>query len=69
MASKIPKIKETISAYICEENGRITKQSVLSLGAILAAGAISSLAIKNAKAETQHQHSHLSSPHSSHSSY
>ncbi|MBN2067363.1 MAG: hypothetical protein JW744_02755 [Candidatus Diapherotrites archaeon] len=67
MQSKIPAIKRTISAYISEEQGRITRHSLLSLGAILASAALISSKLKDANAETLHEHSHLS--HSSHSSY
>ncbi len=67
MRDKFPAIKKTISSYISEENGRITKHSLLSLGAILASAALISSKLKDANAETLHEHSHLS--HSSHSSY
>ncbi|MDP2974492.1 MAG: hypothetical protein Q8N60_05565 [Candidatus Diapherotrites archaeon] len=67
MQSKFPAIKKTIGAYLSEENGRISKHSLLSLGAILASAAIVSSKLKDANAATLHQHSHLS--HASHSSY
>ena len=67
---KFPEIKKTISSYISEENGRITKQTVLTLGAIMASAAIGTLVLKGTSAETLHQHSHMSArPHSSHSSH
>jgi len=68
---KFPEVKKTISSYVSEENGRITKHTVLTLGAIMAGAALASAKIKNAGAQTLHQHSHLSSPppHSSHGSY
>lgn len=62
MEKKLPAIRKTISSYISEENGRITKHSVLSLGAILAAAAIASLSLKGVSGQTHHSHSHLSSP-------
>jgi hypothetical protein len=71
MAEKFPELKKTISSYISEENGRITKQTVLTLGAILAGAALSSAMVaRDAGAQTLHQHSHMSArPHSSHSSH
>jgi len=66
----MPKLKKKISSYLLEEDGRITKQSLLSLGAIVTGAAIgAALQSKEAKAIdlNAHQHSHLS--HSSHSSY
>ncbi len=35
MNDKLPKIKKTISSFISDESGQISKQSLLSLGAIL----------------------------------
>ncbi len=68
--AKFPEIKKTISSYIGEENGRITKQTVLTLGAIMAGAALSTLKLKNVGGATLHQHSHMSArPHSSHSSH
>ncbi len=67
MPQKFPAIKRTIGAYLSEEHGRISKHSLLSLGAILASAAIVSSKLKDANASTLHQHSHLS--HSNHSSY
>tara|TARA_Y100000310_G_scaffold344710_2_gene458955 strand:- start:448 stop:726 length:279 start_codon:yes stop_codon:yes gene_type:complete len=70
MQEKIPKIKRTLSNYLNEENGRITKHSVLSLGAILASAALASTKLKDVAADTLHNHTHLSYvPHSSHSSH
>jgi len=59
---KLPEIKKTISSYLNEESGRITKHSALTIGAIVAAAALSSLNLKNSLGQTQHVHSHLSSP-------
>ncbi len=70
MSSVIPKLRKKISSYLIEEDGRITKQSLLSLGAIVTGAALgAALQSKEAKAVdlTAHEHSHLS--HSSHSSY
>ena len=73
MKEKIPELKKTISNYLSDESGRITKHSVLSLGAILASVAFASTKLKDVNAETLHQHTHLSSIpetyHSSHASY
>ncbi len=75
MPYRFPQLKKTIGSYISEENGRITKQSLLSLGAILASAAIIASRAKDANAATLHQHSHLaahsSTPtaHASHASY
>jgi len=62
MAPKIPEIKRTIASYMSDETGRISKHSVLSLGAIIASVAILSTKLKEANAQTAHSHSHLSSP-------
>lgn len=68
--SRIPSLKKTISSFLSEENGRITKHAVLSLGAILASSAIASSKLKEVSAQTLHNHTHLSyTPHSSHASY
>jgi hypothetical protein len=68
--AKFPEVKKTISSYISEENGRITKHTVLTLGAIMAASALASMQFKNATAQTKHRHVHLSTrPHSSHASH
>jgi len=70
---KFPTVKKTISSYISEENGRITKHTVLTLGAIMAGAAIASVNLKNTSAETLHNHAHMSGKpvysHSSHGSY
>ncbi len=67
---EIPEIRKTISSYLTDETGRITKHSVLSLGAILASAAIVSSKLKEVSAQTLHNHSHLSYvPHTSHSSH
>jgi hypothetical protein len=66
----LPEIRRTISNYLSEENGRITKHSVLSLGAILASAAIASSKLKEVSAQTLHRHTHLSSvPHGSYDSH
>ncbi len=62
MEKKLPAIKRTISSYISEENGRITKHSVLTLGAIMAAAALSSMNLNTVLGQTNHTHSHLSAP-------
>ena len=71
MASRIPELKRAVSDYLSDETGRITKHSVLSLGAILASAAIASSKLKDVSAQTLHNHAHLSyvPTHSSHSSY
>jgi hypothetical protein len=70
MQGSIPAIKRSLSNYLSEENGRITKHSILSLGAILASAAIASSKLKEASAQTLHNHAHLSYvPHSSHGSH
>jgi hypothetical protein len=67
---RFPEVKKTISSFISEEDGRITKHTVLTLGAILAGTALASLTLKRADAQTLHQHSHMSArPHSSHASH
>ena len=58
---KFPEVKKTISSYISEENGRITKHTVLTLGAILTAAALASMNLNDANAQTLHKHSHMSS--------
>ena len=73
----IPHVKKTISSFINEEDGKITKTSLLSMGAVLAGlAAASALHSSQAKAEQlfairyEHVHSHAShSAHSNHSSY
>lgn len=73
MREKIPELGKSLSNYLSEENGRITKHTVLSLGAILASSVIASSKLKEVAAETLHNHTHLSyvphSIHYSHSSY
>ena len=82
---KLPQIKKTISSFLLEEDGKITKQSALTLGSILGAAAIGTLATDIANAAThtndygiswdagniKGEHSHHSShaSHSSHSSH
>ncbi len=77
MKDLVPKIKKTISTFINEEDGRITKTSLLSMGAILAGiAAATALQTAHAKADQyyairyEHSHSHAShSAHASHYSY
>ncbi len=70
---KMPEVKKTISSYLSEENGRITKHTVLTLGAIMAASALASIHFRNAAAQTKHKHTHMSTrpppPHASHGSH
>ena len=49
-----PEVKKTISSYISEENGRITKHTVLTLGAILTAAALASLKLNEASVVTRY---------------
>ncbi len=70
----IPELKKTVSSYLSDETGRITKHSVLSLGAIFASAVFVSSKLKEVNAQTVHNHTHLSAkpeppPHSSHASY
>jgi len=70
MRDKFPAIKDSISNYLSDETGRITKHSVLSLGAILVSVAMVSSKLREVNAQTLHQHTHLSGrPHASHSSH
>ncbi|MCX6799413.1 MAG: hypothetical protein NTW59_04960 [Candidatus Diapherotrites archaeon] len=74
MAKKLPEVGKTISSFISEESGRISKHNALTLGAILAGAAASSIAVKGAFGAdtnsagnptytgTSHVHSHMSSP-------
>jgi hypothetical protein len=39
----MPKLKKTIAAFLLEEDGKIRKKAVISLGAALAVGALSSV--------------------------
>ncbi len=80
---KLPEIKKTIASFLLEEEGKITKQSALTLGAVLGAAAIGTLASDIAEATTTHtntygvswnagdvkaEHSHHTS-HASHSTH
>lgn len=71
--AKFPEIKKTISSYVSDESGRITKHTVLTLGAIMAGAVLGSMRLENIGAGTLHTHSHMSArpvpPHSSHSSH
>lgn len=50
MVNKLPKIKKTISSFISDEEGKISKQSLLSLGAILGSAAALDLLAEEAGA-------------------
>ncbi len=51
MESVLPKIKKKISSYINSETGRITKQSIITIGAFIGTAALATLATtKTAKA-------------------
>jgi hypothetical protein len=39
----MPKLKKTIAAFLLEEDGKISKKAVISMGAALAVGALSSV--------------------------
>jgi len=83
--NKIPQIKKKISAYVLGEEGKISKQSIITLGAFLGAAALGGvLTAKDAKAEdvtTHHNELHFRydpgddqaigahSHHASHNSY
>jgi hypothetical protein len=43
MKSKIPKIKKKISSYLLSEEGKISKQALLTMGAFLGGAAIGTL--------------------------
>lgn len=62
MGKRIPQFRKTVSSYLSDETGRITKHTVLSLGAILASAALISAKLKEVNAQTAHQHAHLSAP-------
>jgi hypothetical protein len=49
---KVPKVKKTVKAFLLEEDGKISKQAVVAVGSIIAAGAAASLAAKSAQAGT-----------------
>ena len=64
MNKKIPHIKKKISGFFLEEHGRISKQSMLSLGAIVAGAAIGAALpakLVEAQQSTSHTHNHASS--------
>ncbi len=58
MKSKIPKIKKKLSNYLLSEEGKISKQALLTTGAFLAGatiGAVSS--VQEVEAGTSHSNS------------
>jgi len=60
MKSKIPKIKKKLSNYLMSEEGKISKQALLTTGAFLAGatlGALSSTQEVNAVDTTTHDNS------------
>jgi len=71
MAEKLPRLKKTISGYLLEEDGKISKHSLLSIGAALTGAALATaMQSQNVKAQTEHSHSHIShTSHGSHSSH
>jgi hypothetical protein len=66
----LPGLKKTISGYLLEEDGKISKHSLLSIGAALSGVALAgAMQSHGAKAATQHTHSHIShTSHGAHSS-
>ncbi len=64
MTKTLPKIQKTIKSFLVEEEGRITKRNLFSMGAILSGYAFSSLIAKPA---TSWHTSHGS--HGSHASH
>ena len=68
---KLPDLKKSISGFLLEEDGKISKHSLLSMGAALSGAAVAgALQVQGAKAETSHTHSHIShTSHGSHSSH
>jgi hypothetical protein len=65
MASALPKVKKSISSFLTEEEGRISKRNLYSLGALLSGYAFSSLIAKPATSWHTNHSSHSS--HASHS--
>jgi len=77
---KLPKIKKEVLAFLKDESGKISKQSIMTVGALVGVSAISSmLQAKEVKAGSislteespgvvKAEHSHHAS-HSSHSSH
>jgi len=64
MKNKLPTVKKKITGFLLEEHGRISKQSMLSLGAILAGAAIGAelpAKIVDAQIATSHTHNHAAS--------
>ena len=61
----LPKIKKRISNFILNEEGKISKQSLISLGAFLGGSAVGSI-LFGERADAQQ---HTSGPHSFHSSH
>ena len=44
---KVPKIKKKLSAYIMGEEGRISKQALLAMGAFLGSGVLASILLSS----------------------
>ena len=68
MKDKIPHIKKTISSFLLSEEGKITKQSILSMGLFLGSVAITTALTADDAAGWHGSHSSHSS-HTSHSSH
>lgn len=68
MAAKIPQIKKTISSFLLSEEGKITKQSILSMGLFLGSVAITTALTSDDAAGWHGSHSSHTS-HTSHSSH
>jgi len=81
MKSKIPKIKKKLSNYLMSEEGKISKQALLTTGAFLAGATLGTIsAVQEVEAGTTHANSlalsysggtatATHSHHASHSSY
>ena len=54
---KLPKIKKSIESYALNEDGKISKQSLLSMGALLGSAALAG--ILNSKDSSAHVKSHV----------
>jgi len=50
MENVLPKLKKKISSYINSETGRITKQSIITIGAFIGTAALATLTAKTVKA-------------------
>jgi len=58
---KIPKIKRKLSAYIMGEEGRISKQALLAMGAFLGSGVLASILLSDdVQAQVTHTENTLS---------